>query len=654
MKTSFISIGICVLFILLVAHPMTLGIGSKVQSTYDSPRLEDYYDVYSLEEIPESIRPIIDDSEEPIVHVEVDGIEYKESISPLQGPPLDSPWPMYCHDVRHTGRSSYSTVDTINEEKWQYPLGGVSYHCAPAIDADDVIYVGREELYAIYPNGTLKWKYEIEGNIETSPAIDENGIIYSGTVWGYPKSYLYAIYPNGTLKWKYPTDDIYSSPVIGDEGTIYFGDSENWKIIAINPDGTSKWVYKTNHVIYSSPSIGPDGTVYCGCHDNYLYALYPNNGTLKWKFKTGNWVHGSPTIGNDGTVYIGSDDTYLYALYPNGTMKWRCSIGYVWGSPSLDENGIIYVGTWGMKFFAIYPNGTIKWVYNAPGRIWFGASAAISSEGIIYFGTTWVDGGDGAFIALNPDGTERWKVVDKGLFETSPVIGKDGTVYACSSSETLYAFGVGELETDANGPYYGLIYEPVHFEGYSKGGYSPHSYYWDFGDNNSSNEEDPEHTYIEPGNYTVILTVTDNTSNTSNDETWAWIQDGNHLPDTPDIDGPNRGNPEITYDYKFIGNDPDESVIYLYVDWDDGSNSSWLGPYDSGKEVTLSHKWSQQKTYIIKCKTRDPYGAESDWAEFEVEIPRNKAVNFNFNLLSWLLERFPNAFSLLRYILGFQ
>ena len=51
------------LFILTVITPMTLGIDSKVQSTYDSPRLEDYYGVYSLEEIPESIRPIIDDGE---------------------------------------------------------------------------------------------------------------------------------------------------------------------------------------------------------------------------------------------------------------------------------------------------------------------------------------------------------------------------------------------------------------------------------------------------------------------------------------------------------------------------------------------------------------------------------------------------------------
>jgi PKD repeat protein len=36
---------------------------------------------------------------------------------------------------------------------------------------------------------------------------------------------------------------------------------------------------------------------------------------------------------------------------------------------------------------------------------------------------------------------------------------------------------------------------------------SPESWEWLFGDGSSSNEQDPEHTYLRPGNYTVTLTV---------------------------------------------------------------------------------------------------------------------------------------------------
>ena len=205
-------------------------------------------------------------------------------------------------------------------------------------------------------------------------------------------------------------------------------------------------------IITSSPAIGDDGTIYIGSHDNYVYAFYPN-GTLKWRFQTGAWVHASPTIAADGTIYIGSDDEYLYALNPeNGSMIWRCPIGYTWGSPTLGPDGTIYLGVWEMEFYAIYPNGTIKWTYNAPGRIWFGSSATVSSDGTIFFGTTTQDGGSGALVALNPDGTERFHNY-YGFYATSPAIGKDATVYAASFfygvEMTGYLHAFGALDPNA-------------------------------------------------------------------------------------------------------------------------------------------------------------------------------------------------------------
>jgi outer membrane protein assembly factor BamB len=364
---------------------------------------------------------------------------------------MASPWPMYCHDKKHTGRSPYNTAENTMEEKWRFTLSGFSLHCAPIFDLNGTIYVGREKFYAIYPNGTVKWEIDTEHPLQDCPALDEQrGVLYYGTQWDEPKNYLYAVYlSNGTIKWAYPVgNDITSSPVIDNFGNIYFGDWDG-NVHAVYPDGSQKWSYQTGDVITSSPAIGDDETIYIGSHDDYVYAFYPN-GTVKWQFLTGNWVHGSPTIGSDGTVYIGSDDNFLYALNPNnGSMIWRVNIGGTWCSPTLGPDGMIYLGVNQKQFHAIYPNGTIKWTYNAPGRIWFGASAALSNDGILYFGTTRVDGGIGAFIALNSEnGTERF--VDYfGKYETSPSIAPDGTIYAVSSDTNgdygyLHAFGPGE------------------------------------------------------------------------------------------------------------------------------------------------------------------------------------------------------------------
>jgi len=88
---------------------------------------------------------------------------------------MNSSWSMYCHDTHHSGRSPYSTVDTWNEiwnlETYGWAEGG------PTIDKNGTIYIGAYSLYAVYPNGTLKWKYDTIFSIVSSPAIDENACV---------------------------------------------------------------------------------------------------------------------------------------------------------------------------------------------------------------------------------------------------------------------------------------------------------------------------------------------------------------------------------------------------------------------------------------------------------------------------------------------
>ncbi len=118
-----------------------------------------------------------------------------------------------------------------------------------------------------------------------------------------------------------------------------------------------------------------------------------------------------------------------------------------------------------------------------------------------------------------------------------------------------------------------------------------------------------------------------------------WLPYVNSAPEIPDIDGPAKGKPGIDYDYTFVATDPNGDDVLCFVDWGDGSNSSWLGPYPSGEEINLSHNWEEEGTYLIRAKAKDIYDFESDWAEFEIEIPRNRMVS---NLwFQWFLERFP-------------
>ncbi|MBN2599399.1 MAG: hypothetical protein JXA75_02575 [Candidatus Thermoplasmatota archaeon] len=123
-------------------------------------------------------------------------------------------------------------------------------------------------------------------------------------------------------------------------------------------------------------------------------------------------------------------------------------------------------------------------------------------------------------------------------------------------------------------------------------------------------------------------------------------------PDIPTIDGPASGKAEIAYDYNFSTTDPEGHNMYYFIDWGDDTNSGWIGPYPSGDEITKSHTWSKKGTYIIKTKAKDIYSAESDWATLTVTMPCSYNEPF-FSLGERFFQRFPNAFIILRQLMGY-
>jgi outer membrane protein assembly factor BamB len=361
--------------------------------------------------------------------------------------PVDSAWPMFQHDTKHTGLSPFGVTGNLGVLKWKFKMDG-SVFSSPVIDKNGTIYIGGNYyFYAINPNGSKKWTYVFKyGWVESAAAIDENGTIYFGVAYGEP-NYLYALYPNGTLKWKYRLGNhIMSSPVIGKDGTIFFG-SYNKNIYALYPNGTLRWNFKTGGFVHTSPAIDDDGVIYCGSDDHYMYALYPN-GTLKWKYNAGCRIGGDPTIGDDGTIYFGGvENPALYAIYPNGSRKWEVPLGSnVVSSPALAENDTLYIaaykGPTGAYIYSINPNGTINWRYEVEDEA-MSASPAIDKNGIIYIGG-WQGNNEigGNLYALNPNGTLRWFFHTGDSIHSSVAIGKYGTIYFGSWDEYLYAIKI--------------------------------------------------------------------------------------------------------------------------------------------------------------------------------------------------------------------
>jgi hypothetical protein len=111
-------------------------------------------------------------------------------------------------------------------------------------------------------------------------------------------------------------------------------------------------------------------------------------------------------------------------------------------------------------------------------------------------------------------------------------------------------------------------------------------------------------------------------------------------PNTPV--GPLTGkiNEELTFFTSTVDLDMD-NIFYLF-DWGDGSESLWLGPFNSGEECSSSHTLIDQGTYEVKVKAKDVYDAESEWSDpLIISIPKIKSLNVFYNSISSLIEQFP-------------
>jgi len=121
----------------------------------------------------------------------------------------------------------------------------------------------------------------------------------------------------------------------------------------------------------------------------------------------------------------------------------------------------------------------------------------------------------------------------------------------------------------------------------------------------------------------------------------------NEPPNALTITGKTSGKAEKEYEYTFNAVDLNGDDVRYIIDWDDDtSNMTDFNP--SGTDVKVKHTWGKDGTYNITAQARDIHGALGPEGKLTVTMPKNKPFNFNFYLLSWLLERFLNVFPIPR------
>ena len=313
---------------------------------------------------------------------------------------------------------------------------GIGYSSGAAIwwrFRNDSHNMGRG-LFAATTVNDVGWTVATNGFVESSPAIAADGTSYLGSGDGK----LYAITQNGTIRWTFDTGaPIDSSPAVAEDGRICFGCNDG-NLYCLTPSGALDWVYATGGMVRSSPLI-KNSVAYVGSSDHSLHAVDMRDGSRLWDHATGGAVWSSPAIDQSGVVYFASEDSYLYAVNPGGSLKWRFLTGSaIVASPAIGSDSAVYFGSGDGNFYAVNMDGSLKWQFGV-GAI-TNSSPAIGPDGNIYFGTGY-DGGDGRLYALQPDGTQIWRVdLPDGGVHSSPAIDPSGTIYVGACDKKMYAF----------------------------------------------------------------------------------------------------------------------------------------------------------------------------------------------------------------------
>jgi hypothetical protein len=227
---------------------------------------------------------------------------------------------------------------------------------------------------------------------------------------------------------------------------VYAGDEDAIK--AFNPDGTARWAFTQDPraFILLGPTVGPDGNIYAVATEGIgVFSLTPG-GQLRWTqpeaYRRLIVDYQEVVFGPNGSqqqLYFLAND-HLRALRLDGSPVF--SITSSGHQPAVAPDGTIL--TTYTALGAYNPDGSVKWSFL--GVINNAATAPDAGpDGVAYFVHNL-----STLYAVNPNGTERWRVVSGEILE-DPIVDPTNVMVAMGGRPTYGISGFFQAFSRATG-----------------------------------------------------------------------------------------------------------------------------------------------------------------------------------------------------------
>lgn len=304
------------------------------------------------------------------------------------------------------------------------------------------------EASAVVPS--IKWSknFGLEQQFVTSPILAADGSLYLASVRGA----LYSLDSSGALQWEYHQDEFIAGGLLQDpDKNIYFTTLS--KVFSLDSSGRKRWEATCTQQRTWQDEQGTtfDGNLlYAQCGKSFV-ALNRNDGTQLWSRPPLD-MEATPVVMSDGTLVVVSGGR-MTVLDRDGNTLWA----YPGDSPATQQNAVdigspvaigvnenFYAGSrLGDRFLGFDSHGNVQWslaLHDQP----FRSSPVIAGDGTIY-AITMRD----VLFAISLDGTEKWRFQLPKLIHienhASPVLGRDGTIYVLAEERVLAVSPEGKL-----------------------------------------------------------------------------------------------------------------------------------------------------------------------------------------------------------------
>ncbi len=214
----------------------------------------------------------------------------------------------------------------------RYELG------SPLIDGDRVL-LGNSRAPGVLVldrrDGRRLDLFDTVNPVQTSPVVVDGGYVVADT-----GGYLYRFTEDGSLLWRYHVDGpIYAPPTV--EGDRVYAVTTTDIVGCVSLDtGTWIWTFRPEEtevrtelsLLGSSSPVIREGNLYTGLSDGRLICLSADRGTLSWDLDIGEGrfidVDTTPVFTDDGLLIVGGHSGPLVAVdLQRHALAWRAEFG---------------------------------------------------------------------------------------------------------------------------------------------------------------------------------------------------------------------------------------------------------------------------------------------------------------------------------------